>query len=914
MRARLAFRFLHVISFAGLLTACGGDEEVARSGPTEPDTDISNQNDMGMGSDDAGQDAFVIPDVATPRVATTVETVVMNADMRAGDILSVQCLLQDQNGIEMMTGELPNIIVAPQSNFRAEGEDWMAVRTGEGTVACAFDAFGLVDETPEKVTISPGPAHTVATELDTRSMTAGDTVGATCEVFDDFGNAIPDATPELSVLPQGGGVQLQGLMATITTSGIYEVGCRVDGATVEQSHFVEVVPGAPASLAISPQPNQMVYALGQVVGVAVTVTDMYGNEIPDAAYSVTSTGSPEGFGNGRFRYDTEGTYTLTVTVTEMTANGMTLEQSIQVTINSEGPSINCDAPFDGEMLDVAPNSQITFTGSVADANGVNSVSVNGSAASVQSNGSFTQNLTARYGINFVELVATDSFNEENSRTCAFLVSDNYRSPTSLLDNSVALKLKQAAVDDGSASGAIDSLNDILHRVLNSAGLRNTLHASLLGSNPIKPSSCDSELCPCFGGCCFCVLRSRVDYRDMTIGGPNSSSLDLVAGGLRANALIRNFDVTVFVDSNLGDTEVTADINEAEIDLTFDIGLQNGRPSASVRSVNTVRIGNINLSCPGFFTGLLCNIVEFAFEGTIRNLLEDTLRDYVSNNFNQVLDGLFSGLDISSLGTSFTVPKLDSSGNVTLNFNVGFSSLQALSTRLLFGIGTSFTPSQTTRSTFSRGVANPSGGIFTNPSVSGTTGVAVHVGVLNSALHALWKGGFFDATIDGSTLGGSFPAGAEVTLSTNLPPVLENLSNRDVKLMLGAMQAEIVYPGIFDDGINVTLGATATTRAQIMGDELSFSNINITDLVFSTPDVSLQASTRAVIENFLTSLLQTVIDSSLNSALPALPIPGFEIPASLGAYGLPVGSDLSITNPSLDTTTRHYILDGNFGVR
>lgn len=913
MRAyRVASKSLtFAMAFAFLAAACGGDDEVGTTTPIEQDTNIVNGSDMGSENDDVGQ-PYVIPDVANPRVATSVETVLMSADVQAGDLVSVECLLRDQDGLEMQTMEMPNVVVAPASNFQAEGDDWMAIRAGEGTVACAFDAFGLIDETPETITIAPGPPHTVATDLDTTSMTAGDTVGATCEVFDQFGNLIEDATPELSVLPQGGGVQVQGLTATITTAGVYEVGCRVNGATNEQAHFIEVVPAAPASLAIAPQPNQMVYAIGQVVGVSVVVTDMYGNEIPDAAYMVSSTGTPDSFGNGRFRYNSEGTYTITVTVVEMTANGMTLERSVEVTVNSDGPSITCDSPFDGEMRDIAPGAALRFTGSVADANGVSSVFVNGSAVTVDGNGSFSQQITARYGINFVELLATDSFNEENSRTCAFLVSDNYRSPTNLIDDAVALKLKQAAIDDGSASGAIDSLDDILHRVLNSSGLRDTLHNSLLASNPIKPRSCDQEVC--VFGACACLLRTKIDYRNLVINGPNSTTLNLVSGGLRANALLRNFAVTVYVDSNLGNTEVTASINEAEVDVTFNIGLQNGRPSASVRSVNTVRIGNINLSCPGFFTGLLCDIVEFAFEGTIRNLLEDQLRSYVRDNFNQILDGLLSGLDVTTLGTSFSVPKLDSSGNVTLNFSLGFSTLQALSTRLLFGIGTSFTPSQTTRSTATLGVALPSGGVLTNPIVSGTTGVAVHVGVLNSALHALWKGGFFDALIDGQTLGGSFPAGAEVSLSTNLPPVIENLSNRDVKLMLGAMQAEIVYPGIFDDGINVTLGATATTRAQIVGDELSFSNINISELVFSTPDVSLEASTRAVIENFLRSLLQTVIDSSLNNALPALPIPGFEIPQSLGQYNLPVGSELSITNPSLDTTSRHYILDGNFGVR
>jgi hypothetical protein len=61
------------------------------------------------------------------------------------------------------------------------------------------------------------------------------------------------------------------------------------------------------------------------------------------------------------------------------------------------------------------------------------------------------------------------------------------------------------------------------------------------------------------------------------------------------------------------------------------------------------------------------------------------------------------------------------------------------------------------------------------------------------------------------------------------------------------------------------------------------------------------------------VLQNVIDTSLNNALPALPIPSFTIPASMGTYGLPVGSDLGIVSPALGGTTRHFVLKGAFGL-
>lgn len=899
------------ISVIGLTVSCGSDDVAQGTDFEETDPDFGPAVEDDAELADMGPDAEALPDAEAPRVATSVVTNLQTSSVRAGDRVEVECFLRDQNGLEFSREDIPPVVVvAPRDHFERDGDDWRAIRAGDGTVACSYPAVGLIDPDPKPIAISPGDPDRIATQLDRYRMTAGDQLTATCEAFDAYDNPIEGVDFTFSILPSGAGIEGQDLTATITTAGIYEVACTVPGASHEQSHRVEVVPGLPASLSIMAQPNAPVYAIGQVVGVSAVVTDSYGNMIDDAPISVSASPSGTPFGDSRFRFLSEGTYTITVTVTGPTDGDVDLTRSVDVIVNSEGPSIACDQPFDGQMIDHSPGSMLTFEGSVADANGVQSLSINGSSVAVASDGSFSQAITAQYGINFVEIVAQDTFGEENSRACAFLVSSNYQSPSTLMADSVNLKLLQGAVDDGNPAGAIDSLNDILHRVLNSSGLRDTLHQALLAANPLKPNSCDQEVCYIIG--CSCVFRSSVTYRNLVIDGPNTTSLDLVGGGLRANAVIRNFNIRVDIGGTLS-TSGWVRIDEGEVDLTIDVGLQSGRPSASVRQINTVRLGDIDLDFSGV-TGFFINVVEFLFEGQIRNLLENQLQSYVESNFNAVLDDVFSGLDVASLGSSFSVPTLDGTDTVDLNFSVDFSRIEAFGWRMHFGLGSRFLPGQVRRSTSSLGIAAPSGSLYLNPSISGTTGVGIHVAVLNSALHALWRGGFFDVVIDGSTLGGSFPDGAEIELSTNLPPVIQNLSNGDVKLMLGAIQASLTYPGIFDESISLSLGAVATTSANVSGDELAFSNIVIDELVFSTQDVSLQASTRAVIEGFLMSLMQSVFDSSLNTALPALPIPGFALPASLGVYGLPVGADLSIVNPTLETSTRHYKLDGNFGVR
>ena len=56
--------------------------------------------------------------------------------------------------------------------------------------------------------------------------------------------------------------------------------------------------------------------------------------------------------------------------------------------------------------------------------------------------------------------------------------------------------------------------------------------------------------------------------------------------------------------------------------------------------------------------------------------------------NDVLDGLLSGLDISTLGSTFNVPGLDG-GTIPINFGVGFSSVDTSPARMLISIGSRF---------------------------------------------------------------------------------------------------------------------------------------------------------------------------------------------------------------------------------
>ena len=870
-------------------------------------------DDDGTGDPDGGvvisPDAMVTLEPIDIVDAALVQTMAPE-EVRAGDTIPVTCLILDENGeVYSSAGRTPRIRVAPEGSVERSDGELIAVRVGTVEITCGFPDLMLTDESPALVRIVPGDPAEVITSVDRNSVEAGGTVTTTCEVFDAYGNRIEDAEPTLTTTPSAEGTTVDGLTANLTQAGIFDFACTLPGATTRPQR-VEVTPSLPASLAVAKVPDQPVYGIGQVVEVVAIVTDQFGNEVVDAPVSFASNPAAGAtIGASRFRYFADGTYVVTVTVAPPTEGDVVLARDVEIIVNGNGPAIQCGSPADGEMVNVAPGGTISFQGSVDDTSGVDSVTVNGVAATLDGSGGFSAPVVVDFGINFLDVVATDSFGEESSRTCAFLASDRWAPPGDVLGDTVALSLGQQAIDDGDATGPVDSLNDLLHRVVNSSGLRDTLHTSLLAANPLKPRSCDQT----FLGAC--VFRSEINYLDSELNGPNRTELTLIDGGFHALVRLENVRIRLDVDTNLGDTEGWATVSEVEIELDFDAGLNGGRPTLTVRPGSVVvRSGSISTNFSGL-DGFFINIIIDLLQGTVRGIVEDTLTTYVESNFDALLDGVVGSLDISSLGSTLTIPRLDGSGNIDIGFGVGFSSISPTASRLLFGIGTRFTgPTAIGRPTL--GVAIPHGGtapILDDPSLAPkAAAVSIHLGLFNQVLHALWRGGLLEGTIDSATLGGSSPDGLSAVISGALPPVAAMNTEGQVELGIGSLAMQLTYPGIFDDPIFVVLGARASTMVALSGNDLTFGTITVTELYFSAEGVSLDMATRTTLEIFFTSLVQSIVDSALNDALPALPIPSFTLPASVATYGLTPGMELGITSPSLATERPHFVLRGNFG--
>jgi hypothetical protein len=359
-----------------------------------------------------------------------------------------------------------------------------------------------------------------------------------------------------------------------------------------------------------------------------------------------------------------------------------------------------------------------------------------------------------------------------------------------------------------------------------------------------------------------------------------------------------------------------------VSLTIGVALSGGKPHATIQSGTVVTaVGSISTNFGGLDGWIVNNVVTPLAQGQLQSVVKAQVTSYISNNFNAVLDGALSGLDISTLGSSFNVPRLDGTGTIPLSFGIGFSSLSTTTSRLLVGISSKFT-APAGQALPSLGVAIPTGTVLDDTTVSApsSAAAAIHVGVFNQALHALWRAGMFNATLSGAALGGGLPAGASAQITTALPPVAA-INGSAAELSIGALQLSVTYPGLFGgvDGMGnalpplaVELGARATATPTLVGNDLHFGSFVITELHFSTGSVALDPMTNQVLTSLLTTIVQSFVDHSLNGALPALPIPSFQLPSSLTAYGVPAGA-LGLSGPALGFDPFDFVLRGKLGI-
>ena len=843
-----------------------------------------------------------------------VETQVAKTTIAAGERINARCAVLDSQGEPALdedgqpytaTTELV-ISYQHQDSFAKDDEDQVvAARVGTASVRCAAPALGLLDRDPETIEIIAGPAVRVVTRLDQETTIAGVPVGVSCLAFDAFDNPVTGFAQQIALSPFGAGTAVTTNSVRANIVGEYEATCIVTGAADVEEDYLLVLPALPASIVVALSPERTVYAVNDQVTLVAETYDEFGNRVDDTTFTYASSPNVPSPSDARFAFAQDGSFTLTATVTSPTKDNLPLSASKLVFVNSAGPAIECmrvDAPTQASeayMVQRGP-STVVFPVRVTDAFAVQSVRINNQAAILNANtGNYERGVPFAFGMNFIDVVATDSFGKENSTTCFVLVGEFFTPEATHMGGALGMRLDPNAIGDPQPTG-LNSLNDIFHTVLSSPALRTLVNDGLVAANPINDGSCGVFAC-----------NPDVNYNSGSINWDQpSSSLSLIPGGLRASVTLPNVRLTVRACGTtccIGGSTITVRASSISATVDFSLQLQGGLIRAAVQGEPQVTVGSVTLDGSGF-CGFIINLVQSFFTNTVRNAVRDALANFINSDVGPLLDQVVSSLDINTLATSFAVPRLDGSGAVNLGFGLSFSTLNISTSRALVGIGTRFAPSAIAHNRPSLGVArrtpNP---LLDPPGTSGTrpVGISFYEGVLNQVLHGLWRGGYFQATV---ALGGG-----TATLDGRLPPVAAIRPNNTASLMLGGIHATITIPGFINNPIPILFGGRANASVSMSGDTLVFGGLQLTELYVSF-SASLTQSQRNAMEDFLTDVLQEVLADAINDGLPAFPIPSFALPASVSQFGLPPGAELGITSPQLSTSGSHYVLTGGFGVR
>jgi hypothetical protein len=847
------------------------------------------------------------------RPSLVVETRLARTTVAAGEPIGARCAVLDALGRpaldeagEPLTNSVELVIAYQHEDSFSTAEDGqvIAARVGPATVRCSAPGLGLVDADPEDITIIAGAPVRVVTQLARATSVAGVPVGVTCLAFDAFNNAVTTFEQTLALSPFGAGTTTTSDSVTATFVGEYEVSCVVDGAADVQEDLLVVVPALPSSLVVAVDPEREVYTVDEQVTVVAQAHDSFSNRVDDISFAYASAPGIPSPSEAQFRFAQDGTFALSATVISPTFESLPLTRSQTVFVNSSGPTIQCmraDAPSqpsDAYMMLAGP-STLVIPVRVTDTFNVQSVTINGRAATFNaSTGNYQAGVAVGFGMSFIDVVARDQFNRENSTTCFVLAAPNFSAESAHTAGTLGMRLDPAAIGDSQPTG-LNSINDILSVILSSTQLRGLVNNGLVAANPINDGSCGVFAC-----------SPRVNYNSGTIQWDQpSSTLNLVSGGLQAQVTLPNVRLTVNACGTtccIGGSTITVRASSITATIRFSLALQGGVLRAALQGTPTVAVGSVSLDGSGF-CGFLIDLLESFLTGTVRDSVRNALVSFINSDVAPLLDELVSSLDINTLGQSFQVPRLDGSGNIALQFGLAFSSFEITTTRALLGIGTRFAPASVGHNRPSLGIPRRTAGSLLDPPGTTSTrpvGLSLHEGVLNQVLHGLWRGGFFQATLQ--------IASGTATIDARLPPVAV-INGIQAQLMLGGIQAQVRIPGIIETPISILFGGRANASVTLDGDALRFGNLTLTQL-FVSFQASLTQTQRNAMANLLTQVLQSVLADAINDGLPALPIPTFALPEAAADFGLPAGAELGILNPLLSTSGTHFVLTGSFGVR
>ncbi len=672
--------------------------------------------------------------------------------------------------------------------------------------------------------------------------------------------------------------------------------------------------GVPELVVVSLSPGRGVYPTGLQVTPSAIIYDQTAAEMPDLP--LTWTAEPEGaavLSGDRWRLEREGTVTFKACTP--LAEGLNLCGEKTIVVDSGAPELEIFTPEAGAELLASDHPEISVTGRATDSNGVVRVYVNGERMSLDAEGNFQTTVRAIYGVNHIDVVATDGLNtRETVRAVDVLWAEDYHPipinpATGTIDGeypqSLLMRLNQRYLDSDIPIYVDPENPVILSRDI--AGLLELMISQVdpMGFVPNPVSDTDSF---------------QLDIVDFTLGDP-VLDIRVTETGLEIFVSMPNIRVDTTGAITLLDRPLSLD-GAITLSASVFFNLTVNKPTAEdPLVVNAESIELALENAVGSFAEPELNAILELAEGLLFEVIENLALDVIEESFVADLPDTVAGAMISieeSLSDQEFELDLGLGGApVTMTFDVTLDSiLPEARSGIMVDAGIRFGTTASPAFPASRGIAMDAP--FDEPPAlfqSSRAQIAVRVPLLNGILHSLWNSGLLaiDATSFIPPELSFVIASLEIDgrLPPHLTPTRPEAAEYGFILTVGQMEMELSRADLRD---RVGVSLQVAVDMDVIGNSLVViiapePAITMWMIEQNGPDPLFDdiSALESLFVGAVWPLVSEQIAEGLEIALPALELDAIgEIAPRMSDLTL----DLVLDNP-IEIRRGYFVLDGAF---
>jgi hypothetical protein len=655
--------------------------------------------------------------------------------------------------------------------------------------------------------------------------------------------------------------------------------------------------GAPVPVAIDvvADPARLYYHSGQDVVLRGIVTDAMGMEVPDV--EVRWTAEPESEATDPMpTEDPRATrFTLgppgTVTFTGCFGDPETGERCDRITllIDDGMPSLEIETPVPGAELDDPEG--IVVRGSVADRSVVR-VYANGLGADVDPMGNFEVTVPARFGVNHLEVDASDGLTEVSSVEMDVLWAESFTPalsadgrPELTFDDGMVLWLGQPFFDDETPADltatpiTTHDLADLIELVISSVDVNSLVPSPIVDSGGFTLSAGMVELNLAHAE--LDVTETGVDVF-IRIGAVTANT----SGGFELEGT--SLPLTGSVTASL---VAFARIDVSKASEADPIVVQLGDLSVGIETLDTAFVSAETQAVAALVLPSVEPMLEQAFHDAIYATVETSVPQILSDALNAV-----------DMALADRVIPLDSAPfpPITIEIDGRMGTIESAFRReLVATMRTTMGTQSESVHPESRGVARFAAAEMQPDFFRGASmALGLRLAVLNGLLHSLWSSGLLSVDVSPLLPDGVRGLVSEAHLVGRLPPVLRPAragETEALQLTLGQLELELTFQGQpASFGIGLDAGVTVDVANNTIAVDLSEEPVIRVWTIVPPEDERLL--TPDIVANLLVGLWPD-IRTSLTSALAfELPLPGLGDLGGLAPSLAPFTLELESTGP------------------